>query len=65
MSRTIAVMPTAWPGSLKIDAAAPKIDGPAFAQFAVTAGVLPATAPVFSAPAAWTGGMPAVFMDSV
>jgi hypothetical protein len=61
----IAVLPTSWPGSLDIDAVVPRIGGPAFAQFAVTAGALPATAPAFAAPAAWTGGMPAVFLDSV
>lgn len=33
-------------------------------QFAVTTGALPATAPTLAAQAAWTGGMPAFFLDS-
>jgi len=33
-------------------------------QFAVTTGALPETAPTLAAPAAWTGGMPAFWLDS-
>jgi hypothetical protein len=57
----IGIIPTAWPGSLDLDAG--KI-GTALAQFAVTAGALPATAPARAAQAAWAGGMPAFFLDS-
>jgi len=62
----IQVVPTSWPGSLDINAATPLIDPYAFAQAAVTAGVLPdpGNAPVAMA-AAWTGGMPAIFLDIV
>lgn len=35
-----------------------------YAQFAVTSGALPATAPTLAAPAAWTGGMPAFWLDN-
>lgn len=60
----IGVLPTGWPGNLDIDAASPKIDPVAFAQFAVTSGALPATAPARAAQAAWTGGIPAFFLDN-
>lgn len=61
----IGVLPTGWPGSLDIDAASPKINPFGFAQFAVTNGAMPATAPARALQAAWTGGMPAIFLDSV
>lgn len=35
-----------------------------FFQFAVTSGALPATAATLAAMAAWTGGMPAVWLDN-
>jgi hypothetical protein len=57
----IAVLPKSWPGSLDLDAG--YMDG-AFAQFAVTAGALPATAATIAAQAAWTGGFPAFWLDS-
>jgi hypothetical protein len=60
----IGVIPTSWPGNLDIDAASPKITPFALAQFAVTSGALPATAPARAAQAAWTGGMPAFFLDN-
>ena len=58
----ISVIPTSWPGNLGLGAG--KLDGGFFAQFAVTAGVLPATAPARAVQAAWTGGMPAFFLDN-
>ena len=60
----IGVLPASWPGNLDIDAASPKIDPVAFCQFAVSAGALPATLPTIVAQAAWTGGMPAIFLDN-
>lgn len=60
----ISALPTAWPGNLDIDAASPKIAPFGFAQFAVTAGALPATAPTRAVQAAWVGGMPAFFLDN-
>lgn len=57
----IAVLPKNYPGSLDIDLE--HIKG-AFAQFAVTNGALPATAPAIATQAAWTGGMPAFWLDS-
>lgn len=57
-------LPTGWPGNLDIDVASPKIAPYGFAQFAVTSGALPATAPTRSGQAAWTGGMPAFFLDN-
>jgi hypothetical protein len=56
--------PLAWPGSLDVDKANPVIDT-GLLQFAVTSGVLPDPAPSLAAQAAWTGGMPAIFLDSV
>jgi hypothetical protein len=50
--------PSALPGSL-----ATKLGGYQF-QFAVTTGALPDPAPALAAQAAWTGGMPAFFLDS-
>lgn len=35
-----------------------------FCQFAVTTGALPATAATLAIQAAWTGGMPAFFLDN-
>jgi len=58
------ILPTNWPGNLDIDAASPKIAPAGFAQFAVTSGALPATAPARVNQAAWTGGMPAFFLDN-
>jgi hypothetical protein len=60
----IGIIPTNWPGNLDIDAASPKIDSMGFCQFAVTAGALPATLPTLVLQAAWTGGMPAFFLDN-
>ena len=60
----IGIIPTNWPGNLDIDAASPKIDAMGFCQFAVTAGALPATLPTLVLQAAWTGGMPAFFLDN-
>jgi hypothetical protein len=60
----IGVLPTGWPGNLDIDAASPKIDAIGFCQFAVTAGALPNPAGTLVLQAAWTGGMPAFFLDN-
>lgn len=57
-------LPTNRPGSLDIDAASPKVSPYGWAQFPVTAGALPATAGTRVNMAAWTGGMPALFLDS-
>jgi len=57
----IATAPQSLPGNLDMDAN--KLGGYQ-AQFAVTAGALPATAPAMAAQAAWTGGMPAFFLDN-
>jgi hypothetical protein len=63
-SGQLGVLPTAWPGSLDIDAAPARLPPFALAQFAVTAGALPTTAPARVTMATWTGGMPAFFLDS-
>jgi hypothetical protein len=60
----IGVLPGNWPGSLDHDNV-PGVTNVGFAQFAVTAGALPATAPALAPQGAWTGGMPAIFLDSV
>jgi hypothetical protein len=60
----IGIIPTNWPGSLKIDASPAKIDAMGFCQFAVTGGVLPTTLPTLVLQSAWTGGMCALFLDS-
>lgn len=52
---------SAWPGNLVLTAG--HLAG-GLAQFAVTAGALPTTAPTIAAQAAWTGGMPAFWLDS-
>lgn len=57
----IGVLPKSWPGGLDLDAGF--IDG-AFAQFAVTNGVLPDPAATIAAQAAWTGGFPLLFLDN-
>lgn len=58
----VAVPPKSYPGNLDIDANK-GIDG-AFAQFAVTTGALPDPAATIAAQAAWTGGMPAFWLDN-
>lgn len=60
----IGILPTAWPGGLQINAASPKIDAMGFCQFAVTTGALPNPAATLALQAAWTGGMPAFFLDN-
>jgi hypothetical protein len=60
----IGVLPTSWPGNLDIDIASPIIQPFGYCQFAVTTGALPATAAALAAQAAWTGGMPAFFLDA-
>ena len=60
----IGILPTDWPGNLDINAASPKIDAMGFCQFAVTAGALPTPAGTLLVQAAWTGGMPAFFLDN-
>lgn len=58
----IQALPTNWPGNLDLDAGF--MQPPAFFQFAVVAGVLPVTAAALTVPAAWTGGMPSLFLDN-
>jgi len=60
----IPFQPTSWPGNLDINAATPALAPFAFGQFAVTTGALPDPAPAISGQAAWTGGMPAFFLDN-
>lgn len=57
----IQTTPTALPGSLSVDSG--YLGSYAF-QFAVTTGALPATAATPAAGAAWTGGVPAYWLDS-
>lgn len=57
----IATAPQDLPGNLDADAG--YLNG-YLAQFAVTSGALPATAPTLAASAAWTGGMPAFWLDN-
>ena len=56
----IAVAPQSLPGSLALGT---RFCGYQF-QFAVTTGALPTTAATPAAPAAWTGGMPAFWVDA-
>jgi hypothetical protein len=58
----IGVLPNSWTGNLALGAN--KIDACALAQFAVTSGTLPNPAATIAAQAAWTGGMPAFFLDN-
>lgn len=60
----IGVMGTAWPGNLDVDLATPIVSPFCFTQFAVSTGALPTTAGTLAARAAWTGGMPAFFLDA-
>ena len=56
------VLPSAWPGNL---AAGGSFFGyPALGQFAVTSGALPNPAATLAVQGAWTGGMPAFFLDN-
>jgi len=57
----IATIPGSLPGNLDIDGG--RIDNYRF-QFAVTTGALPDPAAALAAQAAWTGGMPAFFLDN-
>lgn len=57
----IAILPKSYPGRLNIDSL--NIFG-GLAQFTVTSGALPATAPTIAAQGAWTGGMPAFFLEN-
>ena len=57
----VAIAPQSLPGNLDMDAG---FFGGYQAQFAVTTGALPATAPTLAAQAVWTGGMPAFWMDN-
>jgi hypothetical protein len=56
----INTAPQSLPGNLS---AANYLNG-YYAQFAVSSGALPATAPTLAAQAAWTGGMPAFWLDN-
>jgi hypothetical protein len=58
----IGVLPNSWAGNLALGAN--KIDACALAQFAVTSGALPNPANTIAAQVAWTGGMPAFFLDN-
>jgi hypothetical protein len=57
----IQVVPKSWPGNLDLDLGF--MDG-GFADFAVTTGALPATAPTIAIQSAWTGGFPLFFLDN-
>lgn len=57
----IPVLPKSFPGNLDIDSG--YLRG-AFAQFAVTTGALPDPAATIATQAAWTGGMPAFWLDN-
>jgi hypothetical protein len=57
----INVLPKSFPGNLDLDSG--YVHG-AMAQFAVTTGALPDPAPTIVAQAAWTGGMPAFWLDN-
>ncbi len=56
------VLPSAWPGNLANSAGF--ADVPALGQFAVTSGALPDPAATLAVQGAWTGGMPAFFLDN-
>ena len=58
------ILPTNWPGNLDINMASPIITPWGFCQFAVTTGALPNPAATLANQAAWTGGMPAFFLDN-
>jgi hypothetical protein len=60
----IGVLPKNWAGNLDIDLATPIVDPVALAQFAVTSGALPDPVSTVLAQTAWTGGMPAFFLDN-
>jgi hypothetical protein len=60
----LGVLPASWPGNLDIDMASPIIDPVALFQCAVSTGALPTTLPTIAAQGAWTGGMPAFFLDA-
>jgi len=60
----IQVLPTGWPGNLDIDIATPLVSPYAFANTAVTLGVLPNPGNTPTAMTAWTGNMPAIFLDA-
>lgn len=60
----IGVLPTSWPGNLNVNKINSKINTLGFCQFAVTTGALPNPVASLSAQAAWTGGMPAMFLDN-
>lgn len=57
----IQVVPKSWPGNLDLDLG--YMDG-GFADFAVTTGALPSTAPTIAIQSAWTGGFPLFFLDN-
>jgi hypothetical protein len=57
----IAVLPNSYPGNLAANGSAM---GAGLAQFAVTAGAMPDPAATIAAQAAWTGGMPAFWLDN-
>lgn len=60
----IGVLPKSWPGNLDIDLSTPIIDPVTLAQFTITGGTLPDPAATIALQAAWTGGMPAIFLDN-
>jgi hypothetical protein len=60
----IQVVPTSWPGGLQITRDPQLVTPYAFANVAVTAGVLPDPGLAPTAQIGWTGGMPAIFLDS-
>lgn len=60
----IGVLPQSWPGNLDVDLATPIVEPVGLFQFAVSTGALPNPAATLVAQAAWTGGMPAIFLDN-
>jgi hypothetical protein len=58
----LTTLPSARPGNLDIDSG---LFAGALGQFAVTTGALPNPAATLAVAGAWTGGMPAFFLDSV
>jgi hypothetical protein len=57
----VGIAPTAWPGNMDLDLGF--MNG-GFGQFAVTTGALPNPAATLAAQSAWTGGMPAFWLDN-
>ena len=57
----IAVLPKSYPGNLSVDSS---VVAQGFGDGAVTSGALPDPFPTVAIQSAWTGGMPAFFLDN-